>query len=82
VLSRIRPGQTVVMPESHNAAAWETPVVKTPLPFMGVQPPVPVCHTNPDPETDVAQLHHEEVSQSCVPKHPLAHDDPPPETQP
>jgi hypothetical protein len=35
VLSRIRPGQTVVIPECHYAAAWEAPVVKTSLPFMG-----------------------------------------------
>jgi hypothetical protein len=33
VLSHIRPGQTVVIPETHNAAAWEAPVVKTPLPL-------------------------------------------------
>jgi hypothetical protein len=32
---RIHPGQTVVIPKSYNAAAWEAPVVKTPLPFMG-----------------------------------------------
>jgi hypothetical protein len=35
VLPCIRPGQTAAMPESH-AAAWEAPVVKTPLPFMGI----------------------------------------------
>jgi hypothetical protein len=75
MLSRIRPGQNVVIPESHYAAAWEAAVVKTPFPF-------PVSHTEPDPETVVAQRDHEEVSQSCVPTHLLVHDAPPPETQP
>jgi hypothetical protein len=35
VFSRIRPRQTTVIPESHDAAAWEAPVVKTPLAFLG-----------------------------------------------
>jgi hypothetical protein len=35
VLSRIHPGQTLLVPESHYATVWEALVVNTPLPFMG-----------------------------------------------
>jgi hypothetical protein len=59
------------MPENHYVAAWEALVVKTPLPFMGTLPSVPLGHTNPDLETDIARQDHEEVSQNCAPAQTL-----------
>jgi hypothetical protein len=81
VLSRNRPGQTAVVPESHYADAWEVPAVKAPLLFMGTSTPVPTSYTNSDPKTDVARRDHE-VSQNCVPTLSLVSHASPPKTRP
>jgi hypothetical protein len=71
-----------MIPRSHYAAAWEAVVVENAIAFYGNLAASPGSRTDPDAETVVSQWDHEEVSQSCVPTHPLVQDASPPKTQP
>jgi hypothetical protein len=71
-----------VIPKSQYAAAWEASVVKNAIALYGNLATSPGSHTDPGAETVIAQRDHEEVSQSCVPTHPLIHDVFPPKAQP